>query len=216
MASHHTVVQGEHLSGIAAKFGFSTFRTLWNHPENAELKRVRQDPNILFPGDLVFIPDKEPKEESRATEKKHVFEKATEILMLRVKVLDQSDAPIHDDCSLVTASRADQMPQAGDIYETEISPTITVAKLDFPITPEIKARPVIDIAVGSLDPLDTLHGQQQRLNNLGYFAGFAKKEKSDEQLQWAIEEFQRDHPPLAVDGKLGSQTLAKLKQTYGC
>jgi hypothetical protein len=45
MSSFHIVQQGEHLSGIAAKFGFSSFRTIWQHPENAELKKLRKDPN---------------------------------------------------------------------------------------------------------------------------------------------------------------------------
>jgi peptidoglycan hydrolase-like protein with peptidoglycan-binding domain len=71
-----------------------------------------------------------------------------------------------------------------------------------------------------LDPLETLSGQQQRLNNLGYFAGFVEPEdpkSPNSQFRWAVEEFQCDHMgPSKVDGVLGPQTLAKLKEVYGC
>jgi hypothetical protein len=145
-----------------------------------------------------------------------VFVKAFDALKLRVKVLDSGDAAIHADCSLIVGSTATQMPQTADIYETEIEVTVEQAKLDFPITPEEKFRPTMDISVGHLDPIDTLHGQQQRLNNLGYFAGFARGDKPDIQFRWAVEEFQCDHPPLAVDGKVGPNTLKKLEEVHGC
>ena len=48
-----------------------------------------------------------------------------------------------------------------------------------------------DVKVGHLNPKTTLSGQQARLNNLGYFAGFAFKDT--DQMRWAIEEFQCEH-----------------------
>ena len=47
MAAYHTVVQGEHLSGIAKNYGFSSYKTIWDHAQNAELKKERQNPNLL-------------------------------------------------------------------------------------------------------------------------------------------------------------------------
>ena len=69
MSSVHTVVQGEHLSGIANKYGFTSYKTIWDHAQNAELKKKRQNPNVIFPGDELFIPDKGQKEESRNNRK---------------------------------------------------------------------------------------------------------------------------------------------------
>ena len=63
---NHTVVQGECLSSIAAKAGF-TVDALWNLPENAQLKSTRKDPNVLYPGDVVFVPDPRPKLISKST-----------------------------------------------------------------------------------------------------------------------------------------------------
>src|SRR4051812_23195035 len=46
------------MSSIAHDFGFLNFETILNHPKNAELKKNRANPQVLFPGDEVFIPDK--------------------------------------------------------------------------------------------------------------------------------------------------------------
>lgn len=61
MSTVHVVKQGEHLAGIAQQYGFADYLKLWDLPENTGLKRLRQKPNVLFPGDEVFIPDKQPK-----------------------------------------------------------------------------------------------------------------------------------------------------------
>ena len=94
MGTYHTVVQGEHLSSIAKKYGFSTYKTIWDHAQNAELKKRRQNPNVIFPGDRLFIPDKGEKEESRSTEAKHRFEVKTDKLKLRLILEDLYEKPI--------------------------------------------------------------------------------------------------------------------------
>ena len=61
MGATHTVQQCEYLSLIAKIYGFASYKTIWDHDGNADLREQRQNPNILLPGDLVFIPDKETK-----------------------------------------------------------------------------------------------------------------------------------------------------------
>jgi len=46
VAIYHTVVQGEHLTQIAAKYGFRDYRTIWQHGQNAALNAQRTNPNI--------------------------------------------------------------------------------------------------------------------------------------------------------------------------
>jgi hypothetical protein len=222
MAHEHVVQQGEHLAGIAARNGFSSFLPIWNHAENAELRALRKNPNILFPGDRLFIPDREQRQETGATEQRHRFVAAATSLELRVKVHDQGFQPIHGRCDLKADSGTSEMPQAGDVYQKPIDPLLEKAELGFPRPPDARARLPIPVQIGGLDPLKTLSGQQQRLNNLGYFAGFKKTEATsakavDEQFRWAVEEFQCDHMgPNQVDGVLGPLTLATLEKVYGC
>src|SRR5437870_2055914 len=63
---------------------------------------------------------------------------------------------------------------------------------DHPNNAALKAlRDPHDLFPGALNPATKLSGQQARLNNLGYFAGFALRDL--EQLLWAAEEFACDH-----------------------
>src|SRR5450432_4467833 len=92
----HTVQQGEHLSGIAEQFGFQKIDTIWNHPNNADLKKLRKDPHILFPGDSLFIPDKTDKSAPATTAKVNKFEIEITKLKLNLKFQDIDGDPLAD------------------------------------------------------------------------------------------------------------------------
>jgi len=64
MAGYYTVQQGDYLSKIATVNGFLDYHTIWDHPDNAAFKMKRQNHNVLFPGDRLFIPEKEERNES--------------------------------------------------------------------------------------------------------------------------------------------------------
>ena len=70
MTTTYTVKQGDCLSNIAYRYKVRTMR-VWNDPANETLRKKRKNPNILFPGDIIHIPDKETREESGATETRH-------------------------------------------------------------------------------------------------------------------------------------------------
>lgn len=218
----HIVGEGEHLAAIAAKHGFSSIKPIWNHPENAELKAQRGDPNILLAGDRVFIPDRESKQEPAATTQRHRFVASAEGLELHVKVHDQGFQPIHGQASFTSGKDSRSMTQKKDIFEIDVPAETSDGTVEFPLSKSERQRLPIPVQVGGLDPIETLSGQQQRLNNLGYFAGFKKTDatdpkKVDPQFEWAVEEFQCDHMgPTAVDGVMGKLTRAKLKEVYGC
>ena len=217
MSQIHIVKDGEHLSGIAAQHGFSSFKTVWEHPENADLKNERKNPNILNPGDKVFIPDKEIKEESRSTDAKHRFEADTERLVLRVKVLDLMDRPRGEPCTASMDSGDFPLFEVNDhILAGTISSDAQTGELFFPIADQSDIK--IPIFVGGLNPIKEVSGQQQRLNNLGYFAGFDVH--STAQLKFAIEEFQCDHLKECKlkkpTGDMDDHTRDALEKAYGC
>ena len=88
MGAYREVRKGECLSSIAKRYGFQKWKALYDHPSNAELKKKRKNPNVIFPGDQVVIPDKEPKEVEVATAKLHTFKVALPRAKVRVVLKD--------------------------------------------------------------------------------------------------------------------------------
>jgi len=72
--SDHVLGPDDCLKKIAYQYGFA-WETLWNHPANAELKKLRLRPEALEEGDTIHIPDPKVRNESCVTEKKHLFRK---------------------------------------------------------------------------------------------------------------------------------------------
>jgi putative peptidoglycan binding protein len=216
--AEHIVKQGEYLSKLAKSYGFSDYRTIWDHANNAELKKKRQNPNVLLPGDKLFIPPRESKEESRSTEQKHRFQVKRNKLMLRLTLEDAFFKPIADvKCELTVEGETFKLvTDAKGKLEHEIASDAEEASLVLKDSRSPINDQILPIQIGHLDPVEELSGQKARLNNLGYFAGPLDKEDED-LFRSAVEEFQCEHMgPPAVDGKCGSKTQAKLKEVHGC
>jgi N-acetylmuramoyl-L-alanine amidase len=216
MPDYYTVQQGDHLSKIAKDNGFTDYTVIWNHPENADLKKQRQNPNVLLPGDQIFVPGMEEKQESGATDKRHTFTVDKKILKLRLVLEDIYEKPIAGaQCALLVGDQTFQVTTDGQgKLEQEIPLDSTEAFLAIRGDQTPFANEVIAIKIGHLDPIDELSGQIARLNNLGYFPGDLDGSDADA-FQSAVEEFQCDHG-LKVDGDCGPKTQAKLKEVHGC
>ena len=61
--------------------------------EIAALRELRGKMNVLAPGDVVFIPEKEEKEESRGVESKHTFKRKGVPAQLKLQFLDAEGEP---------------------------------------------------------------------------------------------------------------------------
>lgn len=243
--------QGEHLSGIAAQEGFANFRTIFDHPNNDPLRARERDPHVLFPGDEVFVPDREDRVEARATDAAHRFETEIRPLFLRCKLLDWHRRPIKDaPCRLKIDGKAvPPLTSKGDgIVEQRIGRLAKAADIVAELPPPEfvgegeQALPrslAFQVRIGSLNPASKLSGQQARLNNLGYMAGYDVRDL--DQLLWAAEEFlcddtggqkvakkprivpapkqgEDDPETNDLDGKTGIQDaplLQRLKTTHG-
>ena len=209
MATQYKVKQGDHISSIAEQFGFRDYRTIWNDANNAQLKEARQNPNVLYPGDQIVIPDKMEKHEACATGRRHRFKVAIPKLMLRIRVKNINSKPvINKPCTLQVDGASYKLTTDGDgLIERAIPATAKAGKLvigdvEFPLR------------IGHLDPVDKTSGWRARLNNLGYIAG-EFDDVDDPQLVSALQEFQCDYG-LKVDGICGPKTQEKLKEIHGC
>ena len=208
MPINYQVKQGDCISSIAFENGFFP-DTIWNHPGNAELKKKRADPNVLLPGDMVFVPDKRPKEVSEPTNQVHKFRCKNTPEKFKLQLLRDGE------------------PRAGEEYELEIEDLKFSGKTDsqgwirqsIPPAAKIgklllaKGAEVYQLQLGNLNPSDEITGAQGRLWNLGLYFGVIDGKMSDE-LEEAIQEYQFTKN-IEPDGKLTPATRDFLKADYG-
>jgi len=214
MGSYYMVVEGDHISSIAKDNGFPDYHTIWDHANNADIKKQRDNPNVLNPGDMLFIPDKEQKEESGNTEKRHTFVVKKEPLKLRLVLEDMYEKPIANATyALLVEGVVTQHKTDGKGHiEQDIPPDAQEATLVIRGEETPFADVPIPVKIGHLDPVEEVSGQVARLNNLGYFPGDGT---DDDAFESAVEEFQCDHG-LSIDGICSPSTQAKLKKVHGC
>src|SRR4051812_29357264 len=94
MGEYYTIQQGESLSTIAHKLGFKSYKTIYNHPQNGDFRELRPNPNLIHPGDKLYIPDKEGKSEECASGKTHRFVITRDVRRIEIKVLDIDNQPL--------------------------------------------------------------------------------------------------------------------------
>jgi LysM domain len=200
----YTVVQGDCFYSIAATYGFP-WKVLWNHPDNAALKQKRKDPNVLLPGDVVMVPEKQQKEVSCATDANHPFQLNAMPAKLVLQMLDRNHKP-----------RKGLKYSVSIDGEVHTGTTDGQGKIDQLIRPDAKKASLVlqdgqdvekyEVSLGHVNPIDDKTGGQQRLENLG-LKGMSPKIA----LLW----FQKKNG-LQQSGELDSQTLTKLKSVHGC
>lgn len=217
MATIHIVKQGEHLAGIAKQHGFGNHLKLWDLPENAALKKLRQNPNILFPGDQIFIPDRQPSVVEVATDQVHRFRLISRKLKLRLALREFYNQPLAGlACELDVAGHKFQLTTDGEgRLEHDIPVSAEEASLTIVDPSSPLSGTTIPLEIGHLDPVAERSGQRARLSNLGYATGPSDGTDDDQAFTAAVEEFQCDHG-LSVDGKCGPRTQAKLLAAHGC
>ena len=189
MPDSHDVQEGEHISAIALLHGFTNWHVIWDDGGNAQLRNDRKYHHALHPGDSVCIPDKTDKTESRPTGKVHPFVLDTTPLYLRLKLEDLDGTPLANSiCALLLEDPNTNQPANTDgdgISEHEIKKLVKQGSIT--AMPDDKPPIKYDLNIGSLRDQNTFEGQRQRLNNLGYFAGYSKDDT--DQFWWAAEEF---------------------------
>ncbi|GEM_PF-416686 len=216
--SIHQVKQGECLSSIAHQYGFH-WKTLWNHPDNKELKENRKNPNILYPEDEICVPEKEEKYESGETGKKHRFVVKGKA-KLRIQVLRDGapwagveytlaveDKKFEFKTNETTGEQSKLKTDQKGILEHLIAPGAKEGKLLIGKEPKQREFP---LKIGHLDPIEKLSGVQARLKNLLLYQGPIDGTEN-EALTEAVAVFQ-GYCGLTVTGKLGDEDMKKKLQ----
>jgi hypothetical protein len=222
---YYQVRQGDNLDLIAVRFGFRDHTDIYEHPNNAEFKTQRSDPDTLFPGDRLFIP-KRVKEQPCATDQHWAFVLKLPKKVLRITVEDfEGNAIANTPYQLTVESTGNVMGRlpATQLHTFE-GTTDDDGLVQHPVP--LNARGgrltvgsfVRDLAIGELNPPEEtedsgISGIQARLANLGFDPGPIDGAWGP-QTEAAVRAFQAEHPPLAVDGICGPDTLDKLKSEH--
>jgi len=207
LAKKHKIKQGDSVIQLSEEYGFFA-QTIWDDPDNSQLKEQRPDMDCLMPGDVVAIPDKTEKQVDGATEKRHRFRRKGVPAIYRLQVFDIEEP---------RANQKYQLVVDGHILEGKTDDTGTLEqwvptgakKAELIIGPD-DHRMLVDF--GHLDPISEVAGIQKRLNNLGFFCGDPDGELNDDTTA-ALAEFQARFE-LDSTGQLDDATRDKLQEVH--
>jgi hypothetical protein len=209
----HTVQQGETLIGLARAYGVFDWRIIWNHAENAPLRRQRVNPQILGPGDRVFIPPPAPVEYEVAIDQKHTFRlKKPRETFVTLTLKDETGEPLANQRYELKLGETVLSGSTGsDGLVSHPAPAgVTEGTIKVWIDPD---NPVTwPIRIGHIDPIDTVSGVQGRLNNLGFNAGEVNG-LENESTQEALRLFQRASGLLPT-GEIDDATRDALQRAH--
>ncbi len=211
-ATFYTADQGESIESIASKYGHF-WQTLWNDPQNADLKTKRKTPHVLYPGDVVFVPALRPRQESAPTGTRTTFKRKGVPSRLRLVFLVEGK-PKAGAAYVLTVD--DDPPIEGTTngsggVDEPMDPCAESATLHFTDDPDDL---VYTLNLRYLNPVDTPSGARERLRNLGYGGGDPGDDLDDD-LGAAIAEFQEDNG-MEPTGQLDDATSSKLKEKHAC
>jgi N-acetylmuramoyl-L-alanine amidase len=205
----YTAGPGECVLSIARKLGFIRWQTIYDHPQNEDLKRRRPNPNVLLPGDRVFVPDKRVELVPRPTEQVHLFSLAPGGCLLRIVLEDEDGKPL--------AGKKFELAIGGIVQEGVTSGTglverpiaVNVGRAELSVWVDDGDPPYrFDLAIGHLRPVEADEGVRDRLSNLGY-----RYEEGDALPTAALAAFQRD-AGVAETGEADQATRDLLKRRH--
>jgi hypothetical protein len=166
----YVIKQGDFLAKLAYRFGFDA-ATVWMGDENSDLRALRCNPNILLPGDVLYIPDPpDPEPISLKVGQSNDF---------------LSDAPTIQVVVQFKGTDADPSMFSSQPFAIDELPDLTGLQTDENGVATIDGVPVTlssitltfsntgvaqSILVADMDPINTLPGIFKRLQHLGFIS----------------------------------------------
>jgi hypothetical protein len=205
----YTVRQGDSITSIAFEQGFY-WETIWQHPNNAGIRELRENPYVLHPGDELFIPDRQTRQVSGSSEQRHRFRRRGVPERFSVRLLDENEAPrTSEPYTLLIDGVVHQGNTDSDgMIQASVLPNARQGRL---IVGE-QGRETFHIRLGHLDPPDGISGIQARLRNLGLYHGDIDGQLNPETIA-AIEAFQEEKD-LEITGEMDDDTRGCLNDLH--
>ncbi len=227
----HIIQTGECVESIAFGYGL-TPDIIWDYDKNADLRKTRDQRDVLLAGDKVFIPKPRPKKESVSTEKSTLFvaQRALRNVRLRLVRAPQSAPPPPQ---MLQPNEYDNPPPAPAKAEAWADVDVQITGKDFTwngktdtdgklnadvpmsattammvVAAETEDERQFELQFGRLDPIDTPSGVAQRLSNMGYRTQTSKE--ITPQLASALKAFQYAKG-IPTTGEADDKTREALK-----
>lgn len=177
MADTRKVRPGESLLELAYSGGFDSWKTVWNHEANAELRQLRKDPQVLLPGDELAVPQRNvvPKE-ACPVDKVHRFRLVRPRAWVNLRMVDGDGEPLSNKRFELRLERQTHDGTTDDdgLLSVEIPPDahegVVTVWLD-----SAGRRFEAGVKVGHLDPASEPSGLRARLVNLSAERIFAAR-----------------------------------------
>lgn len=209
----HVVQQGECFSKIAKRYGFADYKKVYEHPDNSDLRKKRPNPNLLFPGDKIVIPDQAPKAASLSTGRFHRITLKVPKRHVRVALKDAEGQPLAGKAYTLVLDTHEELQGSTDgegFLEEKLPLTVGRAQLEC-------EGLSWELELGHLNPLEDapdegVSGAEARLINLGY--ALEPTGRMTIELRSAIRAFQHQSD-LEITGRLDAKTIQKLKELHG-
>ncbi|HJZ59724.1 MAG TPA: peptidoglycan-binding domain-containing protein [Gemmataceae bacterium] len=195
----HPIAAGDCTWSLAALYEVPA-EVIWNEPKNAALKDKCKNPNTLLPGEKIVIPDIRVGEVADLDpEACHRFRVKDVPRRMKVRFVHGGKAVPDTDCVVKITGTTDQKPRTSDGWiEFGIPADATEATIEAAGLGLGKYT----LKLGHLPPVDSILGVQQRLANLGYYAGPKDGAKSDK-FDDALKAFQKSSG-LPATGSTGT------------
>ena len=158
----YVIRQGDYLKRIAHTLGFDA-DAAWSHPKNAEMADKRE-PNLLHPGDILYVPDPNPKWETLNQGTTNTY--AVTVPTTRVNLaFKDANGPIAN-AAYVAEGLGDKQHGTTDgngMLSLKVPVHVTECQVTFP-----DKNATYPVRVGHMDPIDEPSGVRKRLEHMGY------------------------------------------------
>jgi hypothetical protein len=201
-----TIRPGDSLSSIAVDHGLPPEK-IWDHPNNAELKLRRSDPNVLASGDVLFVPERIRRTERLRTGTRHVFRRRGVPAKVHLRLVENGTPLSLLPYTLDVGGAVKSGQTDGDGFVDEwVAPHTRTVRLSFEYGGAARS---FDILLARLEPVETVAGVQARLNNLGFDCGPIDGELNAATVD-ALRWFQEYIGHTPADGSLDDATRRAL------
>lgn len=214
----YIVRHGDYLTELAFRLGFDGAQ-VWEAEENAGLRALRDNPNQLNPGDVLYIPAERAQSTPRAYA--HVTNRyAATLPRVRVTVVLRTPEALLADEDYEVEGLPEKITGttgADGSVTLELPLSVRLVSLYLP-----RVNAVFPVELGELDPVTEPSGVRQRLEHLGYYgwaigpgATLPRATPDYDAIDaLAISAFQRAHR-LVVSGLVDDQTRDALRAAHG-